>query len=409
MRLDGWVNVTRSILGTFLTALVGVSSVACGGAQKKVVKLDPMVIKHVDSGKGRTVYVRDFELLYKDATDAYQAKKYPRAAELYDILAREFPADERLGATQFNAGLCYFALRKFDQAVVRFRDATRRRVGTRDARDSVFLMAQSFFNAGKYDHAAAIYSAVLGDAELDGPEVERIIGGKLGLLDQLEATARKGIALRQGGRPHEADKTFRKVQRIYNNHREVRLVAESPWVARAYYERGEIYRELFATIKFRLPVERMQKELEDKAQLFLKAQNQYFRCVRLHDKKWSLAAGYEIGTLYARLIDDIYAAEVPTDLDADTVSAYKEELWKHTRTLAKKAVVVFKKNIELAQRMGQTGQWVQRSVKQLDRMKTLLEQEDRRSKSYNAPVGAEKNDPNDKTPKDPARRKKRRK
>lgn len=378
---------------------------ACATAPRPkttLVKLDPMEIKHVQTPSGRTVYVRDFELLYDDAMEHYAAKRYRRAVELFDIMAREFPADERLGATQFNAGLCLLALRDFQPAILRFRETIQRRIGTRDGRDAVFLMAQAHALAGEHQQAAYIYLATLSD-----PEVERIIGGKLGLLDRIEATARAGIALRKANKPHKADRQFRSVQRLYQEHRETRLVAESEWVARSYYERGETYRELFATIHFKLPVERMQKELEDKAQLFLKAQNQYFRCVRLHNLKWSVAAGYEIGTLYARLIDDINSAEVPPDLDEHVIAAYKDELWKHTGTLAKKAIVVYRKNIALAKRLQIGGQWVQRSQRQLDRMQELIDAQERRRRAYNEPAGAAPVDSSSKVPTDPARRRKR--
>jgi len=387
----------RSLLFSVLAAL---TLTACGAAQPvKVVKLDTMEIKHRTTPSGRKVYVRDFALLYQEASEHFREKRYQQAVELYDILASEFPADPRVGAIRFNAGLCYMALRKFQPAILRFRETIQRRIGHRDARDALFLMAQCHGHAGEHEQASAVYYAAISD-----PEVERIIGGKLGLLDRLEATCRSGIQLRKANKPHRADRRFRAVQRMYQNHREVPLVAQSDWVARAYYERGETYRELFTTIKFKLPVERMQKELEDKAQLFLKAQNQYFRCVRLHNKRWSVAAGYEIGTLYARLIDDIYHAEVPQDLDADTVAAYRDELWKHTRTLAGKAVVVYRKNIDLAKRLGIGGQWVQRSQRQLDRMQSLIDDQNKRSRAYNAPVGAEPVAPGKRVVKDPARR-----
>lgn len=383
------------------------SAVGCATAAPTVIRLDPIEIKHVQGVDGRTVYVRDFNELLAEAKEHYDARRLAKAAERYDLLVREFPTYEQIGDVQFNAGLCYLALQQFEEAIVRFRGATQRRMGTRDARDAVFLMAQAHERLNQHLQAAAIYGAMLGDEKLDGPEVERVIGGKLGLLDQLEARAKRAIALRAAGKPHRADRQLRGVLRLYQNHRDVRLVAESEWVARAYYERGELYRELFTSIRFKLPVERMQKELEDKAQLFLKAQNQYFRCVRLHDKKWSLAAGYEVGTLYARLIDDIYGAEVPPDLDADTVQAYKDELWKHTGNLAKKAVLVYQKNIDLARRLGKTGKWVERSERQLERMKALIDKESGRTRQYNAPVGAEPNDPRSKVVKDPARRRKR--
>ena len=133
----------------------------------------------------------------------------------------------------------------------------------------------------------------------------------------------------------------------------------------------------------------MARDLEDKSNLFLKAQATLFRCVRLHNAEWSVAAGFRIGQLYTRLIDDIHNAEVPDDLDEETIAAYREELWKHTGHLARRAVVVFEKNIELAVRLGQRGEWVERSRSELGRMKELIERETKRTFDWTKPPDSE--------------------
>jgi hypothetical protein len=129
----------------------------------------------------------------------------------------------------------------------------------------------------------------------------------------------------------------------------------------------------------------MQVDLEDKANLFLKAQAALFRCVRLHNPKWSVAAGFLIGNLYSRLIDDIYEAEVPPGLDASTVAAYREELWQHTGKLANRAAVVYRKNIELAALLGQDDAWVAKSRQALERVERLLESESRQRVDWSRP------------------------
>ena len=348
---------------------------ACGGPQQPVVQLEPIVIKHRTTPSGRRVYVRDFTLLYDQGIEHYKDKRWRDAAEVLEIAIAEYPRHADLGPAYYHAGLSRLVRREFDKAAAHFRQAIPHYNGTRDARDALFLLAEALTGSDRHAEAAGVYKGALRD-----PAVEKTIGGPLGVLDRLEATARRGISLRRAGDVQRADYQLRAVERIYRNHRDIRPVAESDWIARAYFERGEIYRELFASIRFKLPVEHMKRDLEDKANLFLKAQSAYFRGVRLHNDRWSLAAGFQIGNLYARLIDDIYAAEVPPDLDAVTVQAYREELWKHTGKLANKAVVVFRKNIALAKRMGRNDEWVRRSQTQLDRMQELIRQEVERQK-----------------------------
>lgn len=358
-----------------LLCTLSLVATACAGSQQSVTQLDPIVIKHRTTPSGRRVYVRDFDLLYEEGMAQYGEKRWLPAAEVLEIAIAEYPNHVNLGPAYYHAGLARLILQAHDLAAAHFREAIRRYQGSRDARDALFLLAEALTGAGKHGQAAAVYQGALSD-----PAVAKVIGGPLGVLDRLEALTRAGISLRRAGDVHKADRQLRSVERMYRDHRDVRAVAESDWVARAYFERGEIYRELFATIHFKLPVEHMKRDLEDKANLFLKAQSAYFRCVRFHNPRWSLAAGFQIGNLYARLIDDIYAAEVPAELSSDLVEAYRAELWKNTGKLARKAVVVFRKNIDLAKRMGHNDEWVARSQEQLDRMQELMRQEEARAR-----------------------------
>lgn len=365
--------------------VLGASALAaCGPAatQAQVIQLDPIEIKADRSGK---TYVKDYDALVDEAMSRYHAGDHGEALRLFDALVREYPDRPGIAAVQHNAGLALLKLGRPADAAERFRDAMRRTAGSRNARDALFLLAEALDAAGKPLAAAAVLHGALED-----PAVREAIGGDLGLLDGLEARAQLGLLYRRGGEITKADEAFRKVERLYNDHRDVQLVAESEWVARSLYERGEIYRELFAIIRFKLPVDRMKRDLEDKANLFLKAESAYFHCVRLQHKVWALAAGYEIGHLYTQLIEDIDNAEAPPELDALTVEVYRDELWNHTERLAKRAVVIYKKNIELATRLGQKdSDWVKRSEAGLSRMETLIESATaRRVKLMTAPPPA---------------------
>ena len=338
------------------------TTMGCSGAQiqrgdPRVVELDAIEMKVDRSGDGKAkVYVKDQATLNEEAMAAFKAKNWTEALRLFDLLIKEYPDQVGRYAIEFNAGLCLTRLTRHAEAAKRFALARQYSVGSRNARDAIFLEAEAHEAVGGWPEAVTLYRAMLED-----PKIQQDIGGKLGLLDELEAWARLGIALRKAGDPTRADKAFKSAERLYEDNREAPLVAESEWVARAMFERAEIFYELFASIRFRLPVERMKRELEDKSNLFLKAEGIYYRCVRLQHRPWSLAAGLAIGNLYSRLITDIEGAEVPNDLDEYTLEVYRDELWNHNEKLAKRALVIYQKNMELAERLGDKGDWVEKS------------------------------------------------
>ncbi len=342
---------------------------ADGTLQRNVVELDPIEIR-TDRSTGKPLtYVRDHDALVDQAMAEFHAEHWADAVRLFDILLREYPNTPGLGAIAHNCGLALQAMGLHKEAAGRFATARLQNTGTRHARDALFLQAESLELAQDPTAAAVLYR----DA-LDDPATQMQIGGELGILDALEAAARMGLCWRAAGEIKQADDAYRRVERLYNDHRDVQVVGESEWVARAAYERGELYRELFASIRFKLPVDRMKRDLEDKANLFLKAENSYYHCVRLHHKQWSLAAGHNIGGLYTRLIDDIDNAEVPPEIGEQLADVYRDELWNHTEKLAKRAVIIYRKNIELGKTLGASeSDWVSKSENGLSRMMETIE------------------------------------
>lgn len=335
----------------------------------EVVQLAPIEIR-TDRTTGKPLtYVHDHDALVDQAMAEFHAEHWAESARLFEILQRDFPNAPGLGAIAHNCGLALENLGKHREAAAQFALARVHNAGTRQARDALFQQAESLELASDVTGAAIVYR----DA-LDDPKTQEQIGGELGILDALEAAARMGLMWRAAGEIKLADDAFRRVERLYNDHRDVQVVGESEWVARAAFERGELYRELFASIRFKLPVERMKRDLEDKANLFLKAENSYYHCVRLHHKRWSLAAGHNIGGLYTRLIDDIDNAEVPPEIGEQLADVYRDELWNHTAHLAKRAVVIYRNNIALGKTLGASeSDWVAKSEAGLSRMMDTIE------------------------------------
>lgn len=356
-----------------LPALIGGCSAAAHNrtddTPARPIELEPIEIKTDRTGGQPLTYVKEHDALVDQAMEQFRAEKWDDAVRLYAILLKTYPDTPGAGAIAYNSGLALQKLGRHAEAVQQFALARLKNAGTRNARDALFLQAESLEMAGEITAAAVLYREAL-----DDPKTQEQIGGELGVLDALEAAARQGMLWKQAGEIKSADDAFRKVERLYNDHRDVQTVGESVWVARSFFERGELYRELFASIRFKLPVERMKRDLEDKANLFLKAENAYYHCVRLHHKQWSLAAGHHIGGLYTQLIDDIDNAEVPPEIGVTLADVYRDELWNHTEKLAKRAIVIYRKNIELGKTLGAAeSDWVSKSEQGLSRMMDTIE------------------------------------
>lgn len=356
--------------------------VGCGataGEQTRGTDLGTVEIVAERGGATPRTWIRDREAVWQDAMARYDDEDWDEAARLLTVFEREFHDDPRRAEAHYKHGLALLASRRYDAAAQRLREAIVLARGTRAARDAVFYLADALLGGAKPLAAAEVYRAAL-----DEPAVHGVMGGPLGLLDQLEAATRMGLALDRGGEPTQAIRALRRVDHLYRDNRDLRPVAESMWVVRAYFERGQIYERLFGTIHFKLPVSRMSREIEDKANLFFKAQSSYFKAVRLQHKRWSVAAGLHIGRLYSSFLDDMNNAEVPPDLDPYTLEVYREELWTYTRVLAKKAIRVLRKNLEMARRIGASGPWVAATEKELRRMEAFREAEEARSAAFKA-------------------------
>ena len=146
------------------------------------------------------------------------------------------------------------------------------------------------------------------------------------------------------------------------------------FVAMASMEGGQIYHELFGRIKFLLPVERMEKDLMDKANLFLKAQGEYLRTIRLRNPYWGVLAGVKVGRLYEEFFNDVMNAEVPPDLTASDLALYQAELKRQVRPLVAKAVDAYERNMTLSRMYGAKEEWFGDTEARLARLRKVLEE-----------------------------------
>ena len=347
-----------------LVALVALLAAGCATARPTPtpIEMEGMRFAAVEVDGSRRVEVLDAETLFQEAGRAFEGQDYAVAAARYGLLVEHFPESRFFIASLYNGALSLERSGRCDEAVPGYEEVARRTAGSRDAHDALFRQAACHQTAEAWDAMAASLDRVL------RPEYARISTG-----DSLQAHALRGLARQRGGDLALAERDFLAALKLYRRHIDQPVLDSDGYVSMAQYQIGEIYRELAGGIRFRLPVDRMMRDLEDKSNLFLKAQNAYLRTVRLQHPDFAVKAGYRLGALYETFYDDMLAAEVPAELDAEEVEVYFEELRKKIRPLIVTAIDIYERNLRLGQRMGRgTDDWVRRTEASLSRLEEVL-------------------------------------
>jgi len=334
---------------------------ACGSPSPRVVKLDPMHVEAVEVDGERSIEIMDPQVLFDEAGKAFQASDYATAARKYTLIVERFPSSRWADVSRYNGGLALQRSGRCPEAVTLFTQMITRLAGSKDAQDGLFQVATCHEQTGSWPEAQAALDRLL------LPEYERISA-----VTRVEAQALRGMALQAQGEAAHAERDYKAALSLYKENIDHPALQRSRYVSMAQFQIAEIYRDLFSAIRFRLPVERMEKDLEVKANLFLKCQAAYLRTVRLQHPDYSVRGGFRLGEIFETFYDHLLSAEVPEDLSEEEIQVYYEALKENTQPLVKKAVDVFERNLMLGQRMGQSGEWVRKTEASLTRLRELL-------------------------------------
>ncbi len=348
-------------------AAVAALGAGCASTPSATVVMDPMTFEAVGSGDGRVVEHMDPKALFREGTRAFEAQDFDVAARKYRLVHERFPDSRFATVSAFNAGLSLEKAGRHVEAVpffVAVVDATR---GSKDAQDALFRIAACQQAAQDWEGSLATADRILAP-HFDG----------IGVVDRIAATAQRGFARQRLGQLALAERDYKAALRLFKANLEDRALSKSSSVSLAQFQIAEIYRELFASIDFKLPLERMERDLEDKSNFFLMAQNAYLKALRLHHPEFAVIAGYRLGALYEVMYDDMMAAEIPGELSREEVELYYQELRDQIRPFLVRAIDIYERNLRMGQRFGKRDDWVRRTEASLARLKEVLRQESSR-------------------------------
>ncbi|MCA9523856.1 MAG: hypothetical protein KC609_22960 [Myxococcales bacterium] len=349
--------------------LLMISVVAgCTKTATTVIVLDPVKFTVVRENGKKKVLALEAEQLFKQAGREYDDEKFEQSVRTYRLLIKEFPRSTFVIASHYNAALALEALKRYGDAAKHYEIVAKAKRGERDARDSLMRLA---FCYDKLERWSGVVSAV-----------DRIDVDKLGLLDRIEAFARRGNAQYKLQALDKALVDFRRVMRTYHDKQYQRVLVGDYWVSQAQFGIGLVYRAKFDRIKFRLPLSSMKDALQQKVSLFLRAQNNFIKAIYLHNNYWAVVAGFHAANLYESFYRDAMEAEVPKTLTQEELEIYYAELKRHVMPLLRRAISIYEKNVRMSVRLGEQNPWVSKSRAQLVRLKTILANYE---KTLNAP------------------------
>ncbi|MGV3623682.1 MAG: tetratricopeptide repeat protein [Archangium sp.] len=342
------------LLSAALVVTTGCAHTRSTGPGAQEVKFDEVVI----TGDLELEKLNDEEL-FAAATSFYAAEDFAQAARYFGRLCDFHPKSKHYRAALYNAGLALEKVKNFDDAWVRF-SALSDPKGTGDSLDAAFRVAECDYHLERYS---------------DAIEILRIIGDRADLASdkRIEARVQQGICELESGSKDAAESTLRGVLTYWGGLPDKDLV-DDYFPGQAQFFLGEIFRLHYESVQLdgNKSTEKLAEDLEYKSELLLSAQGHYLRAIRIGNGYWATASGNRIGGLYESMYEHMVNAPAPAELAPTEQNVYRAELRKKIRVLISKAITVYERTLEAAERIGASSPFVQQTRESLAHMKELL-------------------------------------
>lgn len=313
------------------------------------------------------------EELFAAATSFYAAQDYAQAARYFGRICDFHPQSKHLRLALYNAGLSHEKLKQWDDARARFSHLADPVRGSGDALDAAFRIAECDYHLERYSDAIEVLRAVADRSDLAADK-------------RIEARVQQGICELEMGRKDAAEATLRSLLSYWNSLPDKDLV-DDYFPAQAQFFLGEIFRLHFESVELdgNKSSDKLAEDLEFKSELLLSSQGHYLRAIRIGNGYWATASGSRIGGLYESMYEHMIHAPAPAELASTEQEVYRSELRKKIRVLIGKAITVYERTLEAAERIGASSPFVQQTRESLQRMKELLIAEAKADEAEKAP------------------------
>jgi tetratricopeptide (TPR) repeat protein len=323
-------------------------------------EMEPMVIEAKPGPTGLEVESFDAEELFEQGGAALSQSRHDDAVRFYDKLMAKFPTSAYARPALYNRGLAYRDKKDWAKAIDSFRELSEKYRDHADAKDALFQLGACYAETENWPTSGEIFARLLDRPDLNAD-------------DRIEAIARRGFAQLKIGDLDVAERTFRQAlvfrEKIQN---EERLTTDF-FLAFSQYNLGQITHERFRKAPIRLPESQMDRDLEEKAGLLLKAQRAYIDTIKYGNPRWASAAGFQVGSLYEELYEAFIHAPVPPQLGTEAKKVYLEELHKKIRILLEKSLRWHRENLLMVERLGVDTEWAEKTKLSYNKLLKLLD------------------------------------
>ncbi len=300
------------------------------------------------------------EELFAAGTSFYAAEDWSQAARYFSRICDFHPNSKHRRLALYNAGLSFEKLKAWDDAYGRFLELADPAKGSGDSLDAAYRVAEVLYHLERF---------------ADAVDVLRVIADRtdLSVDKRIEARTQQGICELEANKMDDAEKSLRAVLSLYGEHPDKDLIDEY-FPAQAQFFLGEIFRLRYESVQLDATksTDKLAEDLEYKSELLLSAQGHYLRTIRIGHSHWATASGQRIGQLYENMYDHMLNAPAPADLGKEEQEVYRVELRKKIRVLISKAITVYERTLEAAERIGASSPFVEETRASLKRMKELL-------------------------------------
>jgi len=357
----------RTITPMRAAALLAALTLCCCGPRKTpdhpvdpskpidTVLMEPVVIKAYEEEGELKFESYDAESLFDKGLKYLDEDKPHIAVKLFMKILDEFPDTKFKSATLFNAAYSHEKLslkkdkkKNLEKAVSLYDKLVKEIPDSPHVIDALFRKGYCLEGLGKYDEAVALYSDL---AAREGITSE----------DKIEIKTRIGMLLMSMEDFSKAEDALRETILFFHDISEEERIENNFYAAQAQYEIAEIYRLKFEKISFSKEESKIRKEFEEKLTLMVKAKDAYVEAIKIGNYHWAAASGYQVGMLLKTLYDQVMSAPIPPKINTEELKQiYIELLDEQVGPLLQSALSVWEKTLLMAERVGYTGEWVEK-------------------------------------------------
>ena len=331
------------------------------------VLMEPIVIQAYEDDGVIKFKSYDAESLFDAGLDFLDDDKPKTAIACFEKILEEFPGTKFKSATIFNAAYSYekLALKKdkeknLEKAVSYYDTLITSMPDSPHVVDALFRKGYCLEELGKIDEAIALYAKLADRTDLKSE-------------DKIEIKTRIGMLLMDKKDFEEAEDALRETIAFFQDVSEDERIENNFYAAEAQFQIAEIYRLKFEAVSFSKEENKIRKELEEKLGYMVEAKDAYVETIKIGNYHWATASGFRVGMLLRTLSDQMKSAPIPPKIGTEELKEiYFEVLDEQTRPLLESALGVWEKTLLMAERVGYSGEWVEKTGKAMDETLAMM-------------------------------------